>query len=292
MSQRNGSKPKPPRRKPVRKFIRERIYLCLFLIVHAVFAVYMRVRRVVRALKDRMFALTYYHHHTPELIRRDVAKLSKIPRHLSVVVSYDPRGNGGVELERLLNHVGELSAWCASAGIETLSVYERTGILKTHIPTTHAHITSTLHTYFPPHTTPALSLRCPNHPSFSPPSTPPSPFSQTPNPRLTVILLSAEDGRDTIVDLTKTLTEMSQRGKLAPSDISTDLVDAEITESVMGEPDLVVCFGERMKLDGFPPWQIRLSEIFCSPDNSSGVGYQVFLRALHKFGKAQMRFGT
>lgn len=26
-------------------------------------------------------------------------------------------------------------------------------------------------------------------------------------------------------------------------------------------------------------------------DNTEGVGYQVFLRALHKYAKAQMRFG-
>ena len=107
---------------------------------------------------------------------------------------------------------------------------------------------------------------------------------------LSILLLSAEDGRSTLVDLTKTLAEMSQRRRLSPHDISLDLVDAEIIESVMGEPDLLILFGPSVELKGYPPWQVRLILIFHVHDNR-GVGYQVFLRALHSYAKAQMRFG-
>jgi len=107
---------------------------------------------------------------------------------------------------------------------------------------------------------------------------------------LSILLLSAEDGRSTLVDLTRTLTEMSQKQKLSPSDISLNLIDTELTESIMGEPDLLVLFGPHVELQGYPPWQIRLTEIFHVPDNS-GVGYQIFLRALHSYAKAQMKFG-
>ncbi len=107
---------------------------------------------------------------------------------------------------------------------------------------------------------------------------------------LSVLLLSSEDGRSTLIDLTKTLTEMAQRNKLSPNDISLDLIDAEITESVMGEPELLILFGPDLELQGYPPWQVRLTEIFHVQD-SNGVGYQVFLRALHSYAKAQMRFG-
>ena len=107
---------------------------------------------------------------------------------------------------------------------------------------------------------------------------------------LSILLLSAEDGRATLVDLTKTLTEMSQRHKLSPDDLSLDLIDAEISESVMAEPDLLILFGPYVELQGYPPWQVRLTEIYHSQDNN-GVGYQVFLRALYNFAKAQMKFG-
>lgn len=105
-----------------------------------------------------------------------------------------------------------------------------------------------------------------------------------------MLLLSSDDGRSTLVDLTKTLAEMSQRNKLSPNDISSDLIHAEITESVMGEPELLILFGPDVELQGYPPWQVRLTEIFHVQDNT-GVGYQVFLRALHSYAKAQMRFG-
>lgn len=84
---------------------------------------------------------------------------------------------------------------------------------------------------------------------------------------------------------------MSQDGKLLPADITAELIDAEISESVMGEPDLLICFGERVVLDGYPPWQVRLTEIYYAQDNIGGVGYHVFLRALYKFAKAEMRVG-
>lgn len=107
---------------------------------------------------------------------------------------------------------------------------------------------------------------------------------------LSILLLSAEDGRDSLVDLTKTLAEMTQRSKISSKDISIDLVDAEISESVMGEPDLLVLFSPSAELSGYPPWQLRLTEIFHVQDNN-GVGYQVFLRALYNYANAQMRFG-
>ena len=138
---------------------------------------------------------------------------------------------------------------------------------------------------------PSLQLRTPNVPSYLNGDS-----SEEINPvpahsgHLSILLLSAEDGRSTLVDLTKTLTEMSQRKKLLPSDISLDLVDTEITESVMGEPDLLMLFGPSVDLQGYPPWQVRLTEIFHVQDNT-GVGYQVFLRALYSYANAQMRFG-
>ena len=154
---------------------------------------------------------------------------------------------------------------------------------------------------------------------------------------LEILLLSSSDGRGTIVDLTKTLAEMAQRGKIQPSDVTTDLIDAEITDGTCAEPDLVVVMapspykemrngakrksktGGRRKsqmvkdaaglsedeglqtntsvaggavcLRGYPPWQARLTELFYVQD-SSGVEYGLFLRALHRYAKAEFRFGT
>lgn len=127
----------------------------------------------------------------------------------------------------------------------------------------HRHISNTLASYYGSDsaTRPTISLRAPQIPAFSPPPSTRDPSGASSPPHLTILLLSESDGRRTLVDLTKTLAEMSQKHKLAPEDISTELIDAELSESVMGEPDLLILFGDSVVLDGYPPWQMRLTEI-------------------------------
>lgn len=185
------------------------------------------------------------------------------------------------------------------------------GVLKSCIPALHQIITTKFASYYgSPSQQPALQLFAPHHPIHG---HAPSPKSD--NPSLTLLLLSSTDGRETLVDLTKTLAEMSQNGKLLPEDITPELVDAEVseittqplqTESGSGrntaplkpEPDLLLVFGPFLKLDGYPPWQIRLTEMYCTGDRSHGltgygeaVEYQGFMRGLWHYAGAQMRFG-
>lgn len=132
---------------------------------------------------------------------------------------------------------------------------------------------------------PSLSVTSPHRDEYSSPS-----VADGSRGHLKLHLISAHDGRESIVDLTRTLADMSQRGKLSPRDISLELVDAELSEGIMPEPDLLILFGPYVELSGYPPWQIRLTEIFCLRDNQS-FGYQVFLKALRRYAKAQMRHG-
>ncbi len=78
-------------------------------------------------MKDRILAILYYHHRTPELIQKDVKGLSRLPTHLSVILKLEDGGRGGAGLEALVDEVAEISAWCACVGIPMLSIYEKTG---------------------------------------------------------------------------------------------------------------------------------------------------------------------
>jgi len=286
---------KPQRRKPIRNLFKSQLHVFVYTLIHVFFGLYVRLRIAYHAILDRILAVLYYHHRTPDLIRKDVKSLNKLPDHLSVILQLNTEDERGAGLETLVHELSEVTAWCASAGIPLLSVYERTGILKSYIPQTHHTITRTLQAYFgntPYSNCPTVSLRAPNIATFSPPTTPPTSDTEPSHPNhITILLLSEDDGRSTLVDLTKTLAEMAQRSKISPDDISAELIDAEISESVMGEPDMLLIFGPRVVLEGYPPWQVRLTEIFHVPDNMEGVGYQVFLRAMHRYAKAQMRFG-
>jgi hypothetical protein len=79
------------------------------------------------AVKDRILAILYYHHRTPELIQKDVKGLSRLPQHLSVVLKLEDGGRGGAGLEALVDEIAEIAAWCTCVGIPMLSVYEKTG---------------------------------------------------------------------------------------------------------------------------------------------------------------------
>lgn len=253
----------------MRTFAKKQLYLFLHTLVHFIFSVYRRFRKAFHAVLDKVLGILYYHHRTPEYIQKDIKHLKKLPEHLSVILDLRNDDHGGAGLEGLVNDVSEIASWCACAGIPFLSVYEKTGILKRYIPQTHRSISQNLESYLGSHRKPTLSLRVPNQPTYSPPNTPPSQdhedaFADSSDPitsHLKILLLSAEDGRSTLVDLTKTLADMAQRQKLAPGDISAELIDAEIRESVMSDPDLLVLFGPRVDLQGYPPWQVRLTEI-------------------------------
>ena len=93
--------------------------------VHTFFSVYIRLRQGYHAIGDRIFSILYYHHRTPELIRKDVKSLSRLPEHLSVILKLEDGSRGG--LEALVDEVAEIAAWCACVGIQMLSVYEKTG---------------------------------------------------------------------------------------------------------------------------------------------------------------------
>ncbi|KAG6999199.1 hypothetical protein G7Y79_00036g071550 [Physcia stellaris] len=302
----SNARKRPSKRQPLRDFVRTQVYVFIYNLMHAVFSLYIRLRQTYHVVLDRSFAILYYHHRAPELIRQDVRGLNRLPEHLSVILDLKSEERGTAAIEKLMDDVAEISTWCTCVGIPMLSVYEKTGnlmmpmswrftdlqqgALKAYIPTTHRVVSRKMHSYFGQRV-PSFQIRAPHVPSFLNGEGSDEADSLTSSSEhLSILLISAEDGRSTLVDLTKTLTEMSQRGKLSSHDISLDLIDTEITESIMGEPDLLVLFGSHIALQGYPPWQVRLTEIFHVPDNA-GVGYQTFLRALHSYAKASMKFG-
>ena len=111
----------------VRPAIRHLIHNLIFILIHTVFSIYIRFRQAYHAIVDRVLAVLYYHHRTPELIQKDVKSLTKLPQHLSVILELPPEGGKTDRLETLVNDACEVAAWSASAGIPMVSVYEKTG---------------------------------------------------------------------------------------------------------------------------------------------------------------------
>ena len=114
--------------RPVRTFLRTQLHILVFTVIHTFFSIYIRLRQTYHVLRDRIFAILYYHHRAPELIQQDVKNLSRLPQHLSVILELKGGSRDMAGLETLMDEVAELSAWCACVGIPMLSVYEKTGM--------------------------------------------------------------------------------------------------------------------------------------------------------------------
>jgi dehydrodolichyl diphosphate syntase complex subunit NUS1 len=115
------------RKKPIRAALKHQIHVFVFAIIQTTFGIFIRLRKAYHAIIDRVFAILYYHHRTPDLIRKDIQKLGKLPEHLSVILQLNGDEDRTSSFENLVNDVGEVTAWSASAGIPVLSIYERTG---------------------------------------------------------------------------------------------------------------------------------------------------------------------
>ncbi|POR35627.1 Dehydrodolichyl diphosphate syntase complex subunit NUS1 [Tolypocladium paradoxum] len=283
----NVSKLSPSQRRSrlgVRRFLQNQIHVLIFAILHGIFSLYIRIRQTVNIVCYQVSSVLYYHHATPQYIRKDVMGLGRRPKHLSAILKAEENHRAKADLERLIDETAELATWCACAEIPMLSVYEKTGILKKHMPRVYDAVIQKF-TFYSAGQHPSLSVTSPHQDEYSSPT-----LDENNHGHLKLHLISAQDGRESIVDLTRTLAEMSQKGKLSPRDISLELVDAELSEGIMPEPDLLLLFGPYVELSSYPPWQIRLTEIFCLQDNES-FGYQVFLKALRKYARAQMRHG-
>ncbi|KAG0152723.1 hypothetical protein PDIDSM_2528 [Penicillium digitatum] len=298
------------RKTPVRTFVKSQIYYFAYAITHIIFGIVVRLLQAYHAVVDRIFAIVYYHHRTPELIRKDVKNLKRLPQHLSTILRLRKEDDA---LAVLMDEVAELPAWSSCSGISQLSVYEKSGILKSCIPALHNYNYQLASYYGTPSHQPILQIYAPHHPVHRSAPIKKTPDTTSQPQTLTILLLSSTDGRETLVDLTKTLAEMSQNGKLSPEDIHPELVDAEISEIttqpltmdptlsdtvLKPEPDLLLVFGPFLKLDGYPPWQLRLTEMYCTGGRSHGlsgdgeaVEYQGYMRGLWHFAGAQMRFG-
>lgn len=232
----------------------------------------------------RFFSMAYYPNKTPQVIRDDVTKLSKIPKHVSCIVNLrtEDSENGGVD--GLVGDISELAAWCLSAGIPTLTVYEYNGAIRGSLPELEHYISRNLRAYFGS-PVPTFSIRVPHSNVTRLAGDDPSA-----EPNLEISLLSHVDGKPTIVELTKTMSELTASGELSPKDITVKLIDEELRELVGPEPDLLICFGPVLDLQDYPPWHIRLSEIYCDSDNTS-VNYAVFIRALRRFANCKVNLG-
>lgn len=265
-------------------FVLYYVYHGILLVIFFIISIYKNCLYLYRRSTLRVLAITYSPNSSPQVIREDVNKLTKIPKRLGTIINLqdDNEENGGVE--GLMSQIADTSSWCLSAGIPYLSIYECTGVLTgEYLPFLQKEMIHTLANYFGTDAIPNFLLKI-AHTNES------LVYCEDAPVDLQVVLLSRVDGKPTIVELTRTMYELAKSNELKVSDITISLVDEELVELVGPEPDLLIQFAPNLDLQDYPPWQIRLSEIYWEPENID-VSYLVFIRALQKFSRCKMNVG-
>lgn len=96
-------------------------------------------------------------------------------------------------------------------------------------------------------------------------------------------ILSKSDGRPKFVAHVKKLV------KLNPESINLDRVQEQVSWNT--DPDMLISFGYHLCLHGFPPWQLRLTEIFSIPTHRR-LPQRIFIDCLRQYSRTVQRVGV
>lgn len=180
------------------------LYAWILIYLHAVYFVFSKVRRGLIRIYDTLtgFVLTSS---SRELIMSDISTLNKIPSHLAVIVS-EP------DLENLVSDVSDLAAWAICTSIPILTIYNARGDLKGMESSLQMAIKRKIRRYFRD-----IKKIVINTPAWGTSS---NNFGEDDLsiPDLEINLLSREDGREAILDLTRSLCSLVQQGELSSAD--------------------------------------------------------------------------
>lgn len=266
------------------------VYKMLLMIMYLIYGVYRYFQYEYNKMRLRLLNIMYNPSNTPQLIRQDVNKLKKIPKRLAAILEVKSASYVGGGVKGLMNDGSELVCWTVSAGIKHLILYDYDGVLKSNVQEFRREVRAKLGKYYGPSKIPKYAIRIPHLNKVYFNNQDDLETDGKHKVAIEISLLSNRDGRETIVDLTKTMADLCASNELKLSNITMKLVDKELTHLVGPEPDLLLYFGPALDLQGFPPWHIRLTELHWEEDNDDVV-YAVFIRGLQKYSACKINVG-
>lgn len=176
----------------------------------------------------------------------------RVPKHMAVCFT-----NESSHLD--LESIARLICWCKQLSVAYITLYDDVGRLKERQGKLMGHI--------------ELQLRALGYEK---------PISHVEG----LTILSRADGRERFVE------EVRKLVKLGPQDVTLEQVDNLAPgEFACCHPELLVSFGSPLCLYGFPPWQLRLTEILTISSHRK-LPQKVFLDCLRRYSSTSQREGV
>ncbi|KAG0329264.1 hypothetical protein BGZ99_002813 [Dissophora globulifera] len=107
---------------------------------------------------------------------------------------------------------------------------------------------------------------------------------------LDIVILAEKDGHDRLAANVRALGEAALHKEIPSQDITMKFLDQQLAVE-LSEPELLIVFKDDLDLSSYPPWHIRLTEIYHHADQAIIPQYTMFLQALHRYAKCEQRFG-
>ncbi|KAF9950838.1 hypothetical protein BGZ72_007575 [Mortierella alpina] len=283
-------------------------HLFIFALVHIGLQLVLGVQTIKTLVQ--VLCLRHLFPVAPELVRIlrqeiQLENMAKLPKHLAVIL---PAGNNSSEREedKWAGQVAHLAQWAVACGIKCLSIMRTDPLHPELVVLLQERITDTIADFYAEEKVVPVALvrtLCPlkdeqctlgplNYQGGSPETTADQPrrlhggrvFD------LDVVVLSKQDGHDRLAECVQTLGESALQNKIKSEDITMEFMDKELSYE-LSEPELLIIFKNDLDLSSYPPWHIRLTEIFHHPDQAIIPQYTMFLQALHWYAKCDQRFG-
>jgi len=157
-----------------------------------------------------------------EIIRNATPHLKKVPKHIALVLN---------ERERLtLSHIAKVVSWCILAGIPEITLFDNQGMLKKKKVDLELAIQEQGKR--------VLSVT-----------------------RSKVNIISRDEGTHHIVDCTRQFCQQIRDKQLTSKDLTVTFVNSKLYDQ-FSEVDVMIKFDSSLAMAGFPPWHLRLTEIF------------------------------
>ena len=266
--------------------LQETCFAIVLHILHNILDFFVFVWLQVNTLRRK---LIFRDHHIKEdfyyLEKNSQHILNKVPRHIALAF---------LESTISIEDVAKLVIWSIASGSTCISLYDYHGYLKTHKNKLIERLDEL--SKFWPNNLFKINWHHgeTNHNNAG--GTPPKPHHNGSIFRneiefIHVCLLSKLDGQADIVKAAQKLAHNVADGTLIVENVNETLLTSALsTNRGLPDPELLLRFGMAHSNVGFPPWQIRLSEIH-DIDTHKAVARYEFFHVLMKFSKCEQRFG-
>ena len=111
------------------------------------------------------------------------------------------------------------------------------------------------------------------------------------NTEATLVIAVDYGGQWDIAQAVRSLAEDVSAGKLAPADITPELIDARVSITDLPRPDLCIRTGGDARISNFMLWHFAYSELYFPNPLWPDFGELEFARALADYSRRERRFG-